>query len=274
MKFHFAIASLLLFVAFGALAQAPSVNDNYMREEFLSNNNCKLPYRQLSPERIEKGRKYPLIVFLHGSGERGSDNEKQLLHGGAVFSNPATAFKFPAYVIFPQCKAKAWTGNINPREFMPGSNVPDESPTESAIMELIDNLVANNPIDESRIYIMGISMGGIATYDLACRHPETFAAAVPICGAVNPDRLQNAKDVNFLIFHGEADEEVPSICDREAYKALAQAGAEVDYIEFAGMGHDCWNAAFNYPSLLQWLFSQEKKVKNINIVNSDLTYNE
>ena len=125
-------------------------------------------------------------------------------------------------------------------------------------MSLIGDVVAANPIDPSRIYIVGISMGGIAAYDIVCRHPNVFAAAVPICGAVNPERLADAKDVKFMIFHGEDDEEVPSICSREAYKALSAAGAQVDYVEFAGIGHECWSSAFNYPTLLPWLFAQTK----------------
>lgn len=273
MRFHHIIASILLIAPIQALAQAPSLNDGYTREEFVSENNCKIPYRQLSPEKINAGEKYPLIVFLHGSGERGTDNEKQLLHGGAMFSNPATVDKYPAYVLFPQCKEKAWTGNVNPRDFMSGANTPNESPTEIAVIDLIKDFVSNHPVDTNRIYLIGISMGGIATYDLACRYPDMFAAAVPICGAVNPERLSNAKDVHFLIFHGEEDDEVPSLCSREAYKALSGAGATVDYVEFAGMGHECWNAAFNYPSLLPWLFSQEK-TNDLKGIENALTYNE
>lgn len=102
-------------------------------------------------------------------------------------------------------------------------------------------------------------MGGIAVYDLACRYPERFAAAVPICGAVNPDRLKNTSDISFLIFHGAQDEEVPVLCSRKAYVMLDSIGAKVDYVEFAGEGHECWTSAFNYPTLLPWLFAQTKK---------------
>lgn len=249
------------------------MNEEYAKQVFVDSSNNSMPYRILSPDNIELGKKYPLVVFLHGSGERGDDNEKQLAHGASTFSNPANINKYPAFVVFPQCKEKAWTEKIDERMFMPGAPVPDESKSEKLVMDLIEDLIEHNPIDSNRIYIVGMSMGGIAAYDLVCRHPDVFTAAVPICGAVNPERLIDAKGVKFLIFHGEEDDEVPSFCSREAYKALNLLGAEVDYVEFAGMGHDCWSSAFNYPSFLPWLFSQTKSPIS-NPYESDLTYLE
>lgn len=250
-----------LFIPLSAIAHRPQANEEYSRYVFVDSLDNTMPYRMLSPTEMEAGKKYPLVLFLHGSGERGDDNEKQLAHGASIFSNPVNTDKYPAFVVFPQCKEKSWTDRIDERSFMPGAPVPPESGTEETLMELVGSLVANHPVDRDRIYIVGISMGGIAAYDLVCRYPDMFAAAVPICGAVNPERLSDAKDVKFMIFHGEEDEEVPSYCSREAYKALESAGADVDYIEFAGIGHDCWSSAFNYPTLLSWLFSQSKTPK-------------
>ena len=254
-----------------ALAHGPQINEEYAKHVFVDSLDNSIPYRMLSPSEIESDKKYPLVLFLHGSGERGDDNEKQLSHGASVFSNPVNSDKYPAFVVFPQCKEKYWTDKIDERFFMPGSPVPPESRTEKTLMELIENLIENNPIDRDRIYIVGISMGGIATYDLVCRYPDIFTAAVPICGAVNPERLLEAKNVGFMIFHGEEDEEVPSYCSREAYKALNSIGANVEYTEFAGIGHDCWSSAFNHPTLLSWLFSQRKTSKPYSM-DTDLTY--
>lgn len=241
-----------------ATAHVPQVNDVYTRHVYTDSSNNKMPYRMLSPTLVEPGQKYPLVLFLHGSGERGEDNEKQLAYGASMFSNPANSDKYPAFVVFPQCKDRTWTDKIDERSFMPGAPVPPESRTEKTLICLVEDIIKNNPIDCDRIYIMGLSMGGIAAYDLVCRYPSLFTAAVPICGAVNPERLYNVKNVKFMIFHGEIDEEVPSFCSREAYKALNSVGADVDYVEFAGVGHDCWSLAFNYPTLLSWLFSQRK----------------
>lgn len=269
------ILYLTLFVLwpFSAWGNGPQVNDDYTKHIFTDSLNNSMPYRMLSPMTIEPNKSYPLVLFLHGSGERGTDNEKQLTYGASIFSNPVNADKYPAFVVFPQCKERAWTDKIDERAFMPGAPIPPESKSEELVMELIDNLIESYPIDKSRIYIVGISMGGIAAYDLVCRYPQLFTAAVPICGAVNPERLHTAKDVKFMIFHGEEDDEIPSICSREAYKALNSVGADVDYVEFAGIGHDCWSSAFNYPSLLPWLFSQKKDAPSYGR-NDNLTYLE
>lgn len=250
-----------LFLLHTSIASAtqPMGNEEYAKYVFTDTlNQTTLPYRMLSPETINSGEKYPLVVFLHGSGERGTDNEKQLAHGASTFSNPANVDKYPSYVVFPQCKERTWTEKYSAQSFMPGAPIPQISKQEEAIVAMINSLIEDYPIDRDRIYLVGISMGGIATYDLACRYPDLFAAAVPICGAVNPERLNEARNVNFMIFHGEEDDEIPSICGREAYKSLSAAGANVDYVEFAGMGHECWSSAFNYPTLLPWLYSQSK----------------
>lgn len=260
-------------IPLSAYAHIPQNYDEYSRHIYVDSTGNSMPYRMLVPEEIQEGETYPLVLFLHGSGERGDDNEKQLTYGASIFSNPANADKYPAFVIFPQCKDKAWTERNEQQTFMPGADVPPESSTEKTLMALLEDIIENNPIDRNRIYVVGISMGGIAAYDLVCRYPDTFTAAVPICGAVNPDRLSDAREVRFLIFHGDEDEEIPSICGREAYRALNAAGAEVDYIEFAGIGHECWSSAFNYPALLPWLFSQSRHSIN-NAADTDITYND
>ncbi len=101
-------------------------------------------------------------------------------------------------------------------------------------------------------------MGAMGLFDLVSRHPELFAAAVPICGTVRSERLANAQDVSFRIFHGDADSVVPIDGSRAAYKALKAAGANVEYVEFAGCNHDSWNPAFNYPDFMEWIFKQRK----------------
>lgn len=251
------LSVVTIFASCASSFEVP-LNPEYSRHIFVDSSDKTLPYRMLAPESEKPGQKYPLLVFLHGSGEKGDDNEIQLVNGASQFSNPENRDKYPAYVIFPQCNDKFWTSRIDQTLFMPGSDTPEESRAEHAVMELIDSIASAYPVDTDRIYLSGISMGAIAAYDLACRHPEKFAAVVPICGGINPDRLPAAKNISFRIFHGSDDEEVPSICDREAYKALKSAGADVEYIEFPGLGHDCWNAAFNTPDFLPWIFARSR----------------
>lgn len=264
----------ILFISFCSVFQVLASYDGFSRHqeyskcEYVDSDENVIPYRMLVPDSLKDGCKYPLVLFLHGAGERGDDNEKQLLHGASIFSNPVNTARYPAFVIFPQCKERSWTGTVDERVFMPGASVPPESREEEMVMKLLEDVIDNNPVDTDRIYIVGISMGGIAAYDLVCRYPDIFAAAVPICGAVNPERLPAAKNVKFMIFHGEMDEEIPVICGREAYKALNSVGAEVDYIEFSGVGHDCWTSTFNCPSLLPWLFSQRKNLPGSEVSGS------
>ncbi len=132
------------------------------------------------------------------------------------------------------------------------------SPVFSTLKELLDTYLAMPQVDNKRIYVIGLSMGGMGTYDLAIRYPELFAAAIPICGTVNANRLKAAKDVKFRIYHGDNDNVVPVSGSRQAYKALKAAGADVEYIEFPGGTHGSWNPAFTQPDFMRWLFSQKK----------------
>lgn len=127
------------------------------------------------------------------------------------------------------------------------------------LVEFIRDFVSTHPdVNTKRIYVIGLSMGAIATYDITSRYPDLFAAAVPVCGAINPEKVKKAAGVKFSIYHGDKDDTVPVECSREAYKALKAAGAKVRYKEFVGCGHGSWNPAFNEPDFLPWLFKQHR----------------
>ncbi len=235
--------------------------EQFEKKQYISQRGDTLPYRLLTPENQQKGKKYPLVIFLHGAGERGTDNEKQLVHGGQMFLNPVNRMEYPAFVIAPQCPPDGyWAYNSRPASFesdkMPKD--PEISPVFASLKELIDSYLSRGDVDTDRVYIMGLSMGGMGTYDMVCRFPDVFAAAIPICGTVNASRLAAAKKVKFRIFHGDADDVVPVDGSRNAYRALKAAGADVEYIEFPGCNHGSWNPAFNYPDFMKWLFSQHK----------------
>ena len=201
-----------------------------------------LLYRVLPPENLKPGKKYPLVLFLHGAGERGNDNEKQLTHGGQMWLNPVNREKHPAFVLFPQCPADGyWAYMARPASFMP-SEMPAEvplSPVFQAVKELLDTYLARPEVDKSRIYVMGLSMGGMGTFDMAVR---------------------SSKRVKFRIFHGDADDVVTPEGSRQAYKTLKSIGADVEYIEFPGCNHGSWNPAFNYPGFMDWLFAQKSSL--------------
>lgn len=252
---------LLLCISVPVHVSAQDSYKEYERKVYVSPQGDSLKYRLLRPDVEKQGEKYPLVLFLHGAGERGNDNRKQLTHGGGMWLNPVNRGKYPAFVLYPQCPAGDYWGYVSrPTSFMP-SGMP-EKPEQTAITRtlksLLDTYLDMPQVDKERIYIIGLSMGGMATYDMVIRYPEIFAAAVPICGAVNPVRLDAAKEVKFRIFHGDADSVVPVEASRIAYKALKALGADVEYIEFVGCEHASWNPAFNYYDFMSWLFGQKK----------------
>lgn len=239
-----------------------SAQETFQKETFISSRGDTLPYRLLRPEMMKPGEKYPLVLFLHGAGERGKDNEKQLTHGGQMWLNPVNREKYPAFVLAPQCPETGyWTYGARPNSFMPEDMPLDEpmNPVSQALKDLLDTYLAMPQVDKGCVYIIGLSMGGMGTFDMAVRFPDVFAAAIPICGTVNPARLEAAKNVKFRIFHGDADNVVTPEGSRAAYRALKAAGAEVEYIEFPGCNHGSWTPAFNYPDFMSWLFSRKRK---------------
>ena len=251
--------TLLILLALAASFTVHAQKDSYEHKSFTSQDGTELNYRLLTPPENAHGKKFPLVVFLHGAGERGSDNEKQLTHGSQMFLNPANRDNYPAYVIFPQCPEKSfWAFPRRPSSTSDTNTEKAINPILLAVKELIDSYLENPNIDASRVYIMGLSMGGMGTFDLVSRYPEIFAAAIPICGAADTKRLANTKGVKWRIYHGDADDVVPVECSRQAYVALKKANAQVEYFEFPGCKHGSWNPAFNQPDFMDWLFAQKK----------------
>ena len=256
-------ALLLAFACLSLPMAAQDFTDKnapFEKKLYLSHGDT-LRYRLLTPEAEVQGKKYPLVLFLHGAGERGRDNELQLFHGAQMWLNPVNRMKHPAYVIFPQCPPEEFGVFKRHEKKMNFADLLEHpEPNEIGIMlkELLDTYLKNPQIDTKRIYIMGVSMGAMSTYDFAIRYPEIFAAAIPICGVVNPERLEAAKDVKFRIFHGDADSVVPVQGSRQAYRKLKELGAQVEYFEYPGVDHPSWHNAFREPSFMDWLFKQKK----------------
>ena len=230
---------------------------------FVTSNNDTLRYRELLPENYNPQQKYPLVLFLHGAGERGSDNQAQLTHGSMMFTNPVNREKYPAIVLYPQCpRDYFWSFERRPEGKLDVNSFPNNytiSLIMQAVKNLLDKYIAAGNVDTDRVYIMGLSMGGMGTFDMVCRFPDIFAAAIPICGGVNPERLKaTAGKVKFRIYHGDKDDTVPVENSRKAYRALKEYGANVEYIEIIGCNHNSWDPAFNQPDFLSWLFKQRK----------------
>ncbi len=223
-----------------------------------------LRYRIQYPENYRAKKAYPLVMFLHGSGERGNDNEAQLIHGGKVFADPGLRQQFPAIVIFPQCpKDSSWSktrrsANANDRIF-PGKEAAPVP--QQLVKQLMDSLLTHKKIEKRKIYLGGLSMGGFGTYDLLIRYPDYFAASFPICGGANIDLfMQGSTHIPLWIFHGAKDNVVLPQYDRELYAKLRESGSKiVTYTEYPSMGHNSWDSALIEPKLFPWIFAQKKK---------------
>ncbi len=254
------IRALVLFLSLHVPAFA--LETGYALKIFVTSANDTLRYRELTPENQDKNKKYPLVIFLHGAGERGNDNNSQLIYGAGMFANPVNRANYPAFVLFPQCpKKEFWCLRDSLHSYQNNTFLanPAPAPALQRVKELLDVYLKMPCIDKNRIYVMGLSMGGMGTYDLVCRYPDLFAAAIPICGGVNTARLKYvAGKVKFRIFHGDKDEVVPVENSRSIYSAFKTSGGSADYVEFYGCGHGSWNLAFNYPDFMSWLFGQTK----------------
>ena len=253
------ILKLFLLLIFPSVLLAQ--NGEYEKREFVRGTDT-LRYRMLVPKNFKAKKKYPVVLFLHGSGERGNDNEKQLVHGGKLFADSANMQKFPAIVIFPQCPGNAsWARMKSPRRPGVFEFATDEPMTKPLLLvsQLMDSLAGTKSVDKKRMYIGGLSMGGFGTFDMLARKPHVYAAAFPICGGGDSATV-NRYGNNFPIwvFHGSADNVVKPENSRRMVTALTASGAKVKYSEYPAVGHDSWTNAFAEPGLLTWLFSKKK----------------
>ena len=234
----------------------------YQRKLFIQGNDT-LPYRLLLPANYNASKKYPLIVFLHGSGEKGRDNEKQLLHGGDLFLRADIRSSFPAIVVFPQCPEGSRWANYQlvdsggKRAFVLQASLPATKPM-LLLAALIRQMKEDFRLQEKRLYVGGLSMGGMGTFELVRRNPKLFAAAFPICGAADSSTAKSMRKISWRIFHGAKDDVVPPASSIAMAAALKQEGADVRLTIYPEANHNSWDAAFAEKDLMPWLFSKHK----------------
>ena len=222
----------------------------------------RLPYRFLTPPNTiaEDGsvKKYPLVIFLHGAGERGIDNSKQLMHGAAMFTTKENLNEYPCFVIAPQCpENQKWVDT----DWKQDEQIFPEDPTVpmSVVMQLIDSILFNYPIDATRIYITGLSMGGFGTWDLACRLNSRIAAIVPVCGGGDEHKAILLKDIPVWAFHGELDKLVKPKRSINMVNAVKKAGGRAKLTLYKDAGHDSWTKTYSNPDVIKWMFAQKRK---------------
>ncbi len=256
--------TLLLFLI-GICTQLTAQKDLYQKEWYTNSKGDSLPYRILLPENYDKNQDYPLVVFLHGAGERGNDNEAQLQWGSEVFTNEETRKKYPAIVVFPQCAKDDYWAKIKYRKkrkigrrFKFPTNLGKPNKSFRLTEQLIRKLIREEAVDVKRIYIAGLSMGGMGTFEMLARFPKKFAGAIAICGGGNLNHtIHYAKHTSVWIFHGSEDPVVGVRHSRRIAKQLKKFKADVRYTEYEGVDHLSWIPAFAEPDFLEWLFSKE-----------------
>ena len=236
-------------------------------KQWLTQNGDTMPFRVLLPENYDPSKKYPLVLFLHGRGESGVDNEKQLTHGAKMFLQDSIRKNYPAIVVFPQCASNSYWSNV--QAVITGSKtgkrtfyfVSDGEPSQSMkmLMGLVRNLLVRYPIKTNQVYVMGLSMGGMGTFELVRRMPHLFAAAIPICGGADPLTAKELVKTKWWIFHGGKDDVVLPVYSEQMVAALQKVKADVQFTLFPNANHNSWDATFAEPGLLKWLFAQQRK---------------
>jgi predicted peptidase len=252
---------MTILVAVPCAAEGQSVESGFLdRSVWVSGDT--LPYQVYVPADYSDADRWPVILFLHGAGERGTDGLRQTVAGlaPAIRNDPE---RFPAIVVFPQAPPDStWSG------------VPAR-----AAMAALDSVMARYSIDPDRVYLTGLSMGGNGAWRLGYRHPERFAAIAPICGWVTDhpgfptsdpvtdpahgDSFEALADrlraMPIWIFHGEVDQAVPVSESRQAAAALEAAGSTARYTEIPGTGHNAWDPAYASHEFTDWLFAQRRR---------------
>lgn len=259
------VLPLMLLVGFWAHAQWQSKYE----EEILVDGNDTLRYRIMYPKDFKETKSYPVVLFLHGAGERGNDNQIQLVHGGKLFATDYLQERYPAIVIFPQCPKNSYWSNVD----VDRSSYPiklnfkyDEGPTKplELVMQLLDETIAAPFTKDDQVYVMGLSMGGMGTFELLSRKPNTFAAAIPICGGGNPSSVATyANNTPLWVFHGSRDDVVNPLQSMEMVAALLKTGVYPKFTLYDFANHNSWDPAFAEPDLLPWLFSHQKDITRV-----------
>jgi len=218
-------------------------------------------YRLLKPAAIAPGTHYPLVIFLHGAGERGNDNLNQLNYFPTWIAEPSARKAHPCFVLAPQCRDDQKWVDVDWSALESTPQSPTPTGDMLAVIAAIEETLKREPVDPTRISLTGLSMGGYGSWDLAARMPERFAAVLPICGGGDETTAAKIKDLPIWCFHGDADTAVRVERSRTMIEALRAAGGAPKYSELAGVGHDSWTPAYRDPDVLAWLFAQKKPAK-------------
>ncbi len=253
-KRFFLILLLCCTVARTTFSQPLSSRFSY--EKYVDNQDTLL-YRLLLPDYNPLG-KYPLVIFMHGAGERGNDNESQLKWGVQNFATDEMIKLHPSIVIVPQCPLNEGWSDFSDTKSGHITLQPSATKSMKLVIALIHQIIKKFSIDTNRIYITGLSMGGYGTYDAIERYPDLFAAAVPVCGGGDVSKAPVISLIPIWIFHGSDDPVVNPDFSLNMTEALRKAGAHPALTMYPETGHFAWIAAYSDVMMINWLFGQHK----------------
>jgi predicted peptidase len=245
---------IALLASVGAVCAAP---EGMTQEVYKTEFGEQLFYQLHKPSSVVADEKVPLVLFLHGAGERGQDNVKQSKHVVPQLLAHLKESQKKAIVLAPQCPPKMKWVNV-----LWGAKMHDmpefpSTPLRLAL-ELVDLTIKNEAVDPNRVYLVGLSMGGFGTWDAISRKPDFFAAAVPICGGLDLAQAKKLTKLPIWVWHGDKDKVVLTSRSRDAIAAIREAGGSPKYTELAGVGHNSWTPASQNTELWDWLFVQKK----------------
>jgi predicted peptidase len=239
------IPLVMCLLSVPALAAEPGQSARTMRKQV----EVTVNYQLFLPAEYgkEQGKKWPLILFLHGAGERGDDvglvkkhGPPKLLDGKTDSKTDSPAAKF--IVVSPQCPANKWW---QPHE----------------VIALLDEVSEKYAVDPDRVYLTGLNMGGFGTWEAASRYPERFSAIAPICGGGDPRRVRSLRDMPTWVFHGDKDNVVHVQRSIEMVEALKQNGNDAKFTRYPDAGHDSWTETYDNAELYEWFLKHKRGEK-------------
>jgi predicted peptidase len=253
---------ITLIITLFFISNITAQNLDLFKKEIFIQDEDTLSYRILKPNNYNPNKQYPVHLFLHGSGERGNDNFSQLTHGAKLFLKKENREKYNSWVIFPQCSendrwpsliSDLWNKTFN-------QNITKPNKSLGLVIKLMDSFVEKKHVNKQKIYVSGLSMGGMGTFEILFRRPNMFAAATPICGNGSPQLAKLFADkVPIWIFHGSDDTVVSPKHSLKMAKAIIEAGGSPKITFYENVGHDSWNNAFAEKDFLKWIHSKSKK---------------
>lgn len=234
MKYSIIIFSILYLAGCAASGKYTGMTGQHPKTA----KSISMQYLLYVPEDYSPDKKIPLIMFLHGAGERGNDINKVKVHGLPKLVSEGK--KFPFIIISPQCPL-------------------DQRWDVQKLKTIMDEVIDSFNIDHSRIYLTGLSMGGFGTWAYAIAYPDKFAAIAPVCGGGDTTLVCKIKHLPVWVFHGDKDDVVPIRNSKVLVDALKKCGGNVRFTVYPGVGHDSWTDTYNNPELYKWLLAHKRK---------------